>query len=144
MTSAKAVAERMFTLGRWHHLLQKAWDEGVWLAPHPTNPHLGVCPSQTELRNGKLVMYTVSVYGCSCPARGDCKHRALFLFENPALIPLAILPPDDLGKSDGERQPDRAEVVEVVPCRGRVRPRDARGRFMKCPRREDLLAGSVR
>lgn len=94
MTSARA--ERMLTMKRWQHLLNKAWEEGIWLVPHPTNVNLALCLSQTRLRatDSEVVFYTVSVYGCSCPARGDCKHRALFLFENPALIPLAVLSAD--------------------------------------------------
>jgi hypothetical protein len=121
MTSAKALPERMMTFERWQHLLEKAWQEGVVLAPHPTNPTLARTFSRTQMANNRVVLYTVSVYGCSCPARGDCKHRALYLFERPALLPLAVLPstppvsqPSEGGES-ADRESANREKETAVP-----------------------------
>lgn len=99
-------ALRKFTLSRWLKLVERAWSEGLVLEPHPTKPEIGLCLSQTKLRrDGELVTYIVNAYGCSCPARGDCKHRAMWLLQNPALIPLAVVH-DDGSVVEPERSDD--------------------------------------
>ena len=90
----------MFTFDRWRALLTKAWGEGVYILPHPTKHDLGIAVSKS---GDAIKTYTVSAYGCSCPARGDCKHRALFLFERPALLTLAVeFPVSDEDTTDHE------------------------------------------
>lgn len=85
-------ALRKFTLSRWMQLVERAWGEGLVIERHPEIESLGLCISQTRLkRDGEIAVYTVNAYGCSCPARGDCKHRALYLYMHPSLIPLAVV-----------------------------------------------------
>lgn len=74
------------TYERWELLLHRAWDDGVRCVPHPTRRGFAMCTSARH----KGVRYTVNEYQCNCPARGDCKHRALFLFERPELLPLVV------------------------------------------------------
>lgn len=83
----KQAGKRM-TYERWEELLRKAWIDGIRLEPHPVSRDLCLATSATN-PNGR---YVVGVYACNCPARGECKHRALYLFEHPWLLPLVVEP----------------------------------------------------
>jgi hypothetical protein len=76
------------TYERWESLLRRAWAEGVRCEPHPTKPSHALCSSSRHAH----VRYTVNAYRCNCPTRDACKHRALFLFERPDLLPLVVEP----------------------------------------------------
>lgn len=100
----KRKADPMMSYEEWERMLHKAWSEGLWLVPHPNKSDLSLCLSQTKLNENRFVQYTVGLYGCSCPARRPCKHRALWLFEHPDLLPLAVdpVPPTGEAANNGE------------------------------------------
>lgn len=91
------------THDEWERALCRAWSEGIFLVDHPDKPGISRCYSQTLLRQQKFVVYEVGLYGCTCPARRPCKHRALWLFEHPDDLPLAVLPALN-GDADSEQE----------------------------------------
>ena len=78
----------------WHkcvRLFARANEEKLRLDRHP------VLADTALVRSVKHpgVIYVVDEYRCTCPARGQCKHRALFAFNWPGML-LRIVDPETL------------------------------------------------
>lgn len=74
------------TWDRWLRLFTKANAEGLKVTPHPVRKDAALCRS----KNNPGIIYEVDADGCSCPAAGQCKHRALFAFHVPGMFALIV------------------------------------------------------
>lgn len=75
----------------WHkcvRLFTRANEEKLYLIRHPTLPDTALVRSVKH----PGTVYVVDQYRCTCPASGQCKHRALFAFEWPGML-LRIVDP---------------------------------------------------
>jgi len=69
-------------------LFARANEEKLSLLPHPTLANTAMVRSVKH----PGTIYVVDQYRCTCPARGQCKHRALFAFKWPGML-LRIVDP---------------------------------------------------